>query len=725
MRIRFGPFTFDPQSRLLWRGDADIALPPRVLGVFEVLLERAGQVVARQDLFDRVWKDAFVTDTSLAEAVSFLRQALGDDPQSPRYIQTVHRRGYRFLPIPTVVDEGTDGGQASPPRGLGLGAGGGPDADHLRSASTSASIPVASARAAGTSATPAAVDWQLVPWSIAFLCLGLALAAVWHDAVRRPPDSLPVSRLELRAAPGTTFDRAPQPIALSPDGRSLAWSACEIATGRCAIYARPIGRLDAHPLAGTEGGHSPVFSPDGRWIAFFADGQLKKIASAGGTATAIAPAPDPGGAAWGTDGRIAYAASAAGGLSLVDDRGGAPRPLTQPAGDRGELRHRFPAWVEGAPGLLFTIATDPDPLAPGTLAALGVAGAAVRPLRAGVHRGAPAGRGYLLLAAGDDLQAATFDERGLVLTGATDAIPTPAGNGAAEFAVGTDALAIVRPAAATVRTWSDGTDAGALARFTSIVIAPDSRRAAGVDAGGDIWTIDLRSGTPTRLTFGGGSASPAWSADSSRVFFAAHAPDGAFHIVSHAAAASSGAATPLASAPPQAFPTSCASDGRVALTIYDGGRTAIAIVPAGGGKLRRLTDGPFDESAAVFSPDGRWLALESTASGRGEVIVRSPTDPRQAAISRDGGAHPVWSGDGRAVYFTSGRRLMKAAFTPGAAAPAQPEIVLDRAGERAIAVSGTDRLLIERRPDAESALIALQWLRELRERLPLPVNAPR
>ena len=134
--------------------------------------------------------------------------------------------------------------------------------------------------------------------------------------------------------------------------------------------------------------------------------------------------------------------------------------------------------------------------------------------------------------------------------------------------------------------------------------------------------------------------------------------------MSHAAAESSGAPTPLAGAPPQAFPTSCAADGRVALTIYDGGRTAIAIVPPGGGTLRRLTDGPFDESAAVFSPDGRWLALESTASGRGEVIVRSPTDARHATISRDGGAHPVWSGDGRAVYFTSGRRLMKAAFTP-------------------------------------------------------------
>src|SRR6186713_1888105 len=108
MRVSFGPFAFDRQSRLLWRDGTEVALPPRVLGVLEVLIDRPGQVVARQDLLDGVWKDAFVTDTSLAEAVSFLRQALGDDPQAPRYIQTVHRRGYRFLPPLTET----------PPRGL-------------------------------------------------------------------------------------------------------------------------------------------------------------------------------------------------------------------------------------------------------------------------------------------------------------------------------------------------------------------------------------------------------------------------------------------------------------------------------------------------------------------------------------------------------------------------------------------------------------------------------
>src|SRR5215208_5522295 len=110
MRISFGPFAFDRQSRLLWRDGNEIALPPRVLGVLELLIDRPGQVVARQDLLNGVWKDAFVTDTSLAEAVSFLRQALGDDPQAPRYIQTFHRRGYRFLAPVTPGENPTDRG---------------------------------------------------------------------------------------------------------------------------------------------------------------------------------------------------------------------------------------------------------------------------------------------------------------------------------------------------------------------------------------------------------------------------------------------------------------------------------------------------------------------------------------------------------------------------------------------------------------------------------------
>ena len=577
-----------------------------------------------------------------------------------------------------------------------------------------------------TPAPPARVDWQLIPWSIAALCAGLATAAVWHTATSKPPDPPPVARLELRTAPGTTFDREAAPIAISPDGRSFAWSACDGATDRCALYVRAIDRFDAQALAGTDGAHAPTFSPDGRWIAFFADGALKKIAAGGGAPTPLAAAPDPGGAAWTADGRIVFAASTAGGLSIVDDQGGRAQTLTAPSAGRGELRHRFPAVVPASHGLIFTIASDPDPEAPDTLAALAPDSGGVRVLRRDVRRALPAGIGYLLLSAGSDLQAATFDTRTLVLTGPTDAVAAPPAEGAPEFAVGGNALAIVRGSARPSRVWSDGADAGPLSRLRAIAIAPDSRRAAGIDASGDVWMVDLGAGAPTRLTFGGLNASPAWAADGSRLFFSTRDPDGPYRVVSRSASERSEAPVAVRGLPPQAFPTSIAADGRIALTVFHDGHASVGVAAPDGSPPRILTDGPFDESAPAFSPDGRWLALESTASGRREVVVRSTTDGRRIALTSDGGSKPHWTADGRAIYFTSGRRLLCVPFAGDGSAAASPaQAVLDRAGERPLAVTPAGRVLIERHPDADSAIVVLQWLRELGERLPLPVNPPR
>src|SRR5438105_2346400 len=98
VKTSFGPFVFDRAHQLLAREGQEVPLPPRVIGVLDVLTARPGEIVSKQELIETVWKDAFVSDTSLAEAISFLRQALGDDPQQPSYIQTIHRRGYRFLP---------------------------------------------------------------------------------------------------------------------------------------------------------------------------------------------------------------------------------------------------------------------------------------------------------------------------------------------------------------------------------------------------------------------------------------------------------------------------------------------------------------------------------------------------------------------------------------------------------------------------------------------------
>jgi serine/threonine-protein kinase len=709
MPIGFGPFAFDRQSRLLWRDGTEVALPPRVLGVLEVLIDRPGEVVARQDLLDGVWKDAFVTDTSLAEAVSYLRQALGDDPQAPRYIQTVHRRGYRFLPPLSDV----------PARGQ------------------TPAVAASGVRPRSLDYPPEpSMAYELVPWIAALVCAALAVGALTRIASTPAPETALVARFDVQAAPGTAFDQQGPSLAVSADGRVLAWSACEKGTGTCGLYVRPVDRLEPTRLAGTEGGTAPFFSPDGRWIGFFGEGKLKKISAAGGSPSILADAPAPGGAAWGPNGRIVFAGAPAGGLSLVSDQGGAVTALTTPLAERGELRHVSPSWLPNGAAILFTSTTSPAADAPGSAAVFAIGSSAHRMLRGGVTLAIPAGPGYVLLANGHDLQVATFDDRTLTLTGGADSVLASVlggDAGVAQVAVSpAGTLAAYRTPAPGTFTWSDHADAhpGSVARLTSIAVSPDSRRAAGVIADGnssDVWIADLQSGALTRVTYGGTNVAPAWSADGTRVYFASRT-SGPFAIASRAVAGRD-TATIARADHAHLFPSSVAPDGRLAATItLPGGRTGVALVAAGGGAPQLLNDGPFDQAAAAFSPDGQWLALESSESGRTEIVLRGSTDGRRAAISADGGTHPRWSADGRAVYFDAGRRLMRASFDParGLQGIGRPVAIVDRDGGRVLAVTPSGRMLIhDRAPGSDAVLVILQWLRELRERIPQPTAVPR
>ena len=732
MRISFGPFAFDRQHQLLWREGVEVALPPRVLGVLELLVDRAGQIVARQDLLDGVWKDAFVSDTSLAEAVSFLRQALGDDPQAPRYVQTVHRRGYRFIAPITVV---ASPGEATTPKGATPGSG--PDLTRVWAGPDPGMAPVWVRP--GSDLVPGVADsareavekpskwWELSPLLVVLACIALGTVAAWRMS-KATPEAPAVARFEVALPPGTSFDTRGPAIAVSADGRTLAWSGCDDESGTCTLYTRSLERLAPVKVPGTEGASHPFFAPDGRWIGFFADGKLKKIAASGGAASILADAPTPGGAAWGADGRIAFAGTAAGGLALVSDEGGTATALPPPRADRGELRHLAPSWLPSG-GLLFTIASSPEADAPGELAAIAPQGREWTTIRGGVTRSALAAPGYVLLSNGADLQAATFDTRTLKLTSGADSVLTSIGNtggGIAHFAIGGGTLAAVATPATERATWSDGTDAGPLARLSSIAISPDGRRAAGViveGSGSDIWTADLPSGALTRMTYGGTNVSPAWSHDGTRLFFATRS-SGPFTMAMRRLDDRTIAAVP-ADAATHLFPSSAAPDGRLAVTtVAGGGHTAIAIVLADGA-MQALPSGPFDEASPAFSPDGRWLAMESSESGRTEIVVRDPGGEARTSISNGGGTHPRWAADGRTIYFEAGGRVMRAAFDPEKGTAHAPDAVSARAG-RVLAIAPSGRVLSVARADAAPrALVVLNWLRELRERLPLPVAAPR
>ena len=516
--LTFGPFAFDAHTRLLSRDGREVALPPRVLGVLELLLHRAGDVVSRQELIDTVWKDAFVTDTSLAEAVSVLRQALGDEPQSPTYIQTLHRRGYRFV-APVSADRPTIG-QAGAAR--------------------------AEAPATEPPLSPS-IGGQLVPWSAALICALLALAAVWELTRDRQAASPPAARFTVPPAPGTVFDSSAPALAISTDGTQLAWSGCD-ASG-CRIYVRPLDRLEATVLPGTDGGQAPFFSPDGRWIAFFADGRLKKIALAGGAPVTLADAPSILGGTW-ADREIIFAGSPSGGLMRVPADGGEARPLTTPREAAGEVRHAWPALVPNQRVLLFTIDTTAVEGAPGVMGAMSLdsaasaAGSQWRTLVAGVDVARAIAQDTVVFSRGPELAAMIFDPQRSATAGAPRSVVASVGTarGRAQFAlspsgslvwVGTPASSL--PSASGLAWWTpsgfqDAPDE--VSRLRDATLSPDGTRVAGVNiegGRGDVWVTDVRRGTSTRLTHSGINASPVWSADGRTIFFASRG-DGAFEL---------------------------------------------------------------------------------------------------------------------------------------------------------------------------------------------------
>ena len=312
--VRFGPFRFDVANGFLYRDGIALPLPPRALGVMAVLTAHPGQVVSKQVLLDRVWKDTNVTDTSLAEAVSLLRQALGDEPQRGDFIQTVPRRGYRFVAR-----------LESPAR-----------------PSEVLAEPAASAEEALW--TP----W--LPWVLAVVGGILLTSVAWSLRPRATPPRETIARFSVALPPGFHVADDRPALAFAPDSSAIAFVASRDGEPP-ALFLRSLADADSRRLAGTEGAEAPFFSPDGRAIGYFAHGQLWRLDVDGGAPRAIAAARSPAGGAWTRDGVIVYGARWGEGLLRVPASGGAPRVMTRIDSAAGEGRHAWPN-VDAGNGLV-------------------------------------------------------------------------------------------------------------------------------------------------------------------------------------------------------------------------------------------------------------------------------------------------------------------------------------------------------------------------------------
>ena len=461
-------------------------------------------------------------------------------------------------------------------------------------------------------------------------------------------------------------------VALSPDGRTLATAATGEDGQR--IWVRFLHRREALPLAGTEYGVAPFFSPDGAWIGFFADGRLRRVPAAGGAAVDIAFAPGfPLGATWGVDDRIIFAAGARSALHVVSAEGGVPERLTTLDAEGGEVSHRHPELLADGRTLLFTSLSPAGPF----VHALDLRSGR----RAEVTRGATpqfVPGGYVTVNRGSDLLVAAFDPRRLELAGSV--VPVVQGVAAEvshtmHYTVSRDGILAYVPAAtrhALVIVQDEVEQIvderpRASARPLRPRFSPDGARLAlGAGVPSEVWIHDLGTGAATRLTFDGGS-SPVWTRDGDSVTFGASpflgtGPDRpGLHTKPVDGRSDSQLLLPLDD---WHRPIGWTPDGQMLAFEAFRGDAIPSIWVLEKGEVRRVLS---DGYAGRLSPDGRWLAYHSEAVGGPEVYVTPfPEADARWQISTRGGSGAAWSADGAEVYYRSGDRLMAARIETGA-----------------------------------------------------------
>ena len=499
--------------------------------------------------------------------------------------------------------------------------------------------------------------WVLGAFLAGALATGLALWTFLQPApplLTRLAVTLPSDQRLVR--------RRSSPIALSPDGRALVYAA-RTEEGTQNLYLRELDRLDARAIPGTEGAHTPFYSPDGQWIGFLTNDALKRTTPIGGAPLTVASLRQESlGASWGRDDTILFAISAPPVLFRVPAGGGTSEPVTELEGDTGS--HRYPSILPDGDSVLFTVMSGP------ALALLSLETGGVRSLEA---LGAASGgqylpTGHLVYASSGALLAVPFDEEQKAVKGAPtsllDGIFTT--SDAPYFTVSkSGTLAYVRGDSADVHTlsWVDRegqpTPITVGSRFHAPRLSPEGRRLAFSDSG-DIWVYEMGRGTRTRMTVDGANDYPVWTPDGARIAFEfiKEGSSGVYWMP----ADSSGEAELLRASEYRQRVMSFSPDGRfLAVTeIHPTTGFDIWVLPVDGEPIPFLVTS-FAENAARFSPDGRFVAYQSSESGRQEVYVRPfPGPGARSPISTDGGTAPVWSADGKELFYRRGSDMMVA-----------------------------------------------------------------
>jgi Tol biopolymer transport system component len=503
------------------------------------------------------------------------------------------------------------------------------------------------------------------------VAIGLAIGGRYLSTVATPAALV---RLEMQPPAGVTL--APSPIAstaqlaLSPDGLRLAFVAAR-KRGASQLWIRPLDGVEAQPLPGTEGASYPFWSPDSRFLAFFAGGKLKKIDTTGGVPQELCNAATGRGGAWNADGIIVFTGQVNSPISRISAKGGVVTAATTLDADRAAIAHYWPQFLpDGRHFLYYQRSSKPE--YQGVYVTALDSSSSTRILE---NDGmALSASGHLLFVRDGTLFAQAFDDRALQTSRDPVRLGDHVGYWTAAFGY---AAVTVSPAGVlatgtnvrltTSLRWHDRSGAStgpptAPAQYSSPRLSADQQSVVvsmidAATAQPDLWVLGLARGTTSRLTSDPATDwFPVWSADGGRLLFSS-TRSGWSAIFQKAIGG--GPEEPVVgggSAIQATYPSDLSGDGRFLLYQqatprgYDLG----VLTFAGERKSSTFLGTPFNEVQGRFSPNARWVAYASDESGRFEVYVRPfPAASGQTQISIAGGMQPEWRRDGKELFYVS------------------------------------------------------------------------